>query len=243
MRFRDRGYAVLVPSWPGLDGEPAELRRDLSRVPDVSVEQICDHYEGVIRGLDRPPIVIGHSFGGGFTQVLLDRGFGAAAVVLGSAPTKGILRLPFTTIRSVWGILANPAQSQPRRPVHRRPVPLCVREHALRGGVEAGVGALRCAGRRPRGLSRRAREPQQQFAFQGRLREDQPCAAPLHRGRERARRLAILNRLNVAKYKEANPDAVVEYKEYPARSHFTPVEPGWEAVADYALEWAVSHVR
>ena len=30
-RFRDRGYAVHVPSWPGLDGEPADLRRDLSR--------------------------------------------------------------------------------------------------------------------------------------------------------------------------------------------------------------------
>ena len=84
------------------------LRRDPSRVPDVSVEQIVDHYEGVIRGLARPPIVIGHSFGGGFTQVLLDRGLGAAAVVLGSAPSKGILRLPFTTIHSLWGILKNP---------------------------------------------------------------------------------------------------------------------------------------
>ena len=35
----------------------------------------------------------------------------------------------------------------------------------------------------------------------------------------------------------------VEYKEYQARSHFTPVEPGWEEVADYALDWAVGHVR
>ena len=31
-RFRDRGHAVHVPSWPGLDGEPEDLRRDPSRV-------------------------------------------------------------------------------------------------------------------------------------------------------------------------------------------------------------------
>ena len=49
-----------------------------------------------IRNLDRPPIIMGHSFGGGFTQVLLDRGLGAAGVGVDSAPTKGVLRLPFS---------------------------------------------------------------------------------------------------------------------------------------------------
>jgi dienelactone hydrolase len=31
--------------------------------------------------------------------------------------------------------------------------------------------------------------------------------------------------------------AVVEYKEFVGRPHFTAGAPGWEAVADYALEW------
>ena len=39
-RYRGRGHAVHVPSWPGLDGEPEGLRRDPSRMPDLSVEQI-----------------------------------------------------------------------------------------------------------------------------------------------------------------------------------------------------------
>jgi len=34
--------------------------------------------------------------------------------------------------------------------------------------------------------------------------------------------------------------AVVEYKEFAGRPHF-PTAPGWEAVADYALEWANRH--
>jgi dienelactone hydrolase len=32
--------------------------------------------------------------------------------------------------------------------------------------------------------------------------------------------------------------AVVDYKEFPGRPHFTAGAPGWEDVADYALEWA-----
>jgi dienelactone hydrolase len=35
--------------------------------------------------------------------------------------------------------------------------------------------------------------------------------------------------------------AVVDYKEYEDRPHFTAGAPGWEDVADYALEWANRH--
>jgi len=35
--------------------------------------------------------------------------------------------------------------------------------------------------------------------------------------------------------------AVVDYKEFAGRPHF-PTAPGWEAVADYALDWANRHV-
>ena len=36
---------------------------------------------------------------------------------------------------------------------------------------------------------------------------------------------------------------VTEVVEIPGRSHLMPSEPGWEAVADQALEWALSHAR
>jgi hypothetical protein len=32
--------------------------------------------------------------------------------------------------------------------------------------------------------------------------------------------------------------AVTDFKEFPNRSHYTLGEPGWEEVADYALDWA-----
>ena len=48
-------------------------------------------------------------------------------------------------------------------------------------------------------------------------------------------------RSNAKKYR--NSEATTETYEFPDRSHFTGVEPGWEQVADYALEWATSHAR
>ena len=93
-RYSDRGHQVLAPAWPGLDGEPEELRRDPSPLRGLGITDVVDHYEKIIRGLDRPPIIIGHSFGGLFTQLLLDRGLGAAGVALGTAAPKGVLKLP-----------------------------------------------------------------------------------------------------------------------------------------------------
>ena len=36
---------------------------------------------------------------------------------------------------------------------------------------------------------------------------------------------------------------MTDFKEFPERSHFTIGQDGWEEVADYALDWAMSHLR
>jgi hypothetical protein len=59
-----------------MEAEVEELNRDPSPIAKLDIDQIVDHYEGIIRGLDSPPIIMGHSFGGAFTQVLLDCGIG-----------------------------------------------------------------------------------------------------------------------------------------------------------------------
>jgi hypothetical protein len=38
-----------------------------------------------------------------------------------------------------------------------------------------------------------------------------------------------------------NSTAVTEYKEYPERTHWTINQDGWETVADFALDWAVTN--
>src|SRR4051812_8999338 len=115
-RYSDQGHPVLAPAWPGLEAEPDELRRDPSPLHGLSITDVVDHYDKIIRGLDRPPIIIGHSFGGLFTQLLADRGLGAATVALGTGAPKGVLRLPYSTIRAAWPALGNPANLKKEAP-------------------------------------------------------------------------------------------------------------------------------
>ena len=73
------------------------------------VNEIVDHYDAIVRKLDRAPIIMGHSFGGLFTQILLDRGLGAAGVAIDSAPVKDVVILPFSELKVGWPVLRNPA--------------------------------------------------------------------------------------------------------------------------------------
>jgi pimeloyl-ACP methyl ester carboxylesterase len=77
-RYEARGFRVLAPAWPGMDGDIDELRRDPSGIEHLGIQEIVDHYAAIIRELNCPLIIMGHSFGGAFTQILLDRGLGAA---------------------------------------------------------------------------------------------------------------------------------------------------------------------
>jgi len=62
-----------------MDGDIDELRRGPSGIEYLGIQEIVDHYAAIIRDLDRPPIIMGHSFGGAFTQILLDRGLAPQA--------------------------------------------------------------------------------------------------------------------------------------------------------------------
>ena len=107
--FGARGYDVTAPEWPRKHGDVAELRADSDEIADLGVEEIVDHYAAIIEGMGQPPVIMGHSFGGLFTQLLLDRGLGRAGVALSPAPPKGVLRLPFSTLKAASPALAHPS--------------------------------------------------------------------------------------------------------------------------------------
>ena len=88
--YQGRGYRVLAPAYPGFEVEVEALNADPSPIEKVTVPEIIEHLESVIRELETPPILIGHSAGGAFMQILLDHGFGAAGVAINSAPTEGV---------------------------------------------------------------------------------------------------------------------------------------------------------
>src|SRR5438067_6676383 len=105
--YTDKGYHVIAADWPGREGAIEQLRRDPSSFASLGLTEVVDHYEQLIRELETPPIIIGHSFGGLVTQILLDRGWGAAGVAIASAPVKGIARLPLSMLKLAFSALGN----------------------------------------------------------------------------------------------------------------------------------------
>ena len=103
----DKGYCVVARSWPGMEGDIEQLRRDPSSFASLGLEDVVNYYEQIIRELETPPIIIGHGFGGLVTQILLDRGWGAAGVAVAPAPVKGVRRLPLSGFKIALSALGN----------------------------------------------------------------------------------------------------------------------------------------
>ena len=108
--FEQRGFAVSAPEWPRKHGDVEELRAEADELKGLGIAEIVDHYQEQIRGLTEPPVLIGHSFGGLIVEVLLDRGLGRAGVAISPAPPKGILVLPFSSLKAAAPALAHPSR-------------------------------------------------------------------------------------------------------------------------------------
>ena len=74
-----------------------------------TVGQVADHFDAIIRRLEKKPAVIGHSFGGLLTQIVAGRGLAAVSVAIDPAPFRGVLPLPISALKSSSPVLGNPA--------------------------------------------------------------------------------------------------------------------------------------
>jgi alpha-beta hydrolase superfamily lysophospholipase len=110
--YSDKGYCVVARSWPGMEGGIEQLRRDPSSFANLGLTDVVDYYEQIIRELETPPIIIGYGIGGLVTQILLDRGWGAAGAAIASAPVRGIARLPLSMLKLAFSVLGNSFNSR-----------------------------------------------------------------------------------------------------------------------------------
>ncbi|HJS95213.1 MAG TPA: alpha/beta hydrolase [Solirubrobacteraceae bacterium] len=108
--FGKRGFAVSAPEWPRKHGDVEEIRETAEESAGLGVQEIVNHYAAVIGELDQPPVLIGHSYGGLFVELLLDRGLGRAGVAMSPAPAKGIVALPLSTLKAGAPVLAHPSK-------------------------------------------------------------------------------------------------------------------------------------
>jgi pimeloyl-ACP methyl ester carboxylesterase len=110
--FEEAGLVALTPGWP----DDPETVEEAAEHPEVfagkSIGQVADYFETIIRGLDRKPAIIGHSFGGLLTQILAGRGLAAVSVAIDPAPFRGVLPLPISALKSASPVLSKPANYQ-----------------------------------------------------------------------------------------------------------------------------------
>jgi non-heme chloroperoxidase len=107
--FEESGFTALTPGWPDDPDTVEEANAHPEVFAKKTIGQVADHFEEIIRGLETKPVVIGHSFGGLLTQIIAGRGLSAASVAIDPAPFQGVLPLPFSSLKSAFPVLGNPA--------------------------------------------------------------------------------------------------------------------------------------
>jgi pimeloyl-ACP methyl ester carboxylesterase len=231
-RYQARGYRCVAIAYPGRDRPVAELKRttDNSVLRNLTLARVVQHHVDQIRALPEKPIIIGHSFGGLLTQLLLQRDLAAAAVAIDSVPPQGVLSLRWSFYRSTWPAL-NPFVPA-SRPYYMsfehfqytfvNDLPLAEQRAAYDREVVPESHRLARGG-----LSGAAR-----VDFSRRH------APLLLIGGEKDNIMpAELNRRNYRRY--ASSPSGAEYREFPGRGHYSIIAgSGWEEVGDYAVDWA-----
>ncbi|MDH1264952.1 alpha/beta fold hydrolase [Pseudomonas sp. GD03944] len=233
-RYSACGYTCIAPPWPLRDDTPRQLRQaPPGELSELGIAAIVEHYDRLIRRLQRPPLLIGHSLGGLIVQLLLDRGLGCAGIALAAVPPARFLPRPGLLYRTLplrlwggWGrVLHLPRDDFARSTGH-------FLSHAEAGTLydqQAVPTPARVFFDAALGIGTRV-----DFANDRR--------APLllvSAGDDRI----VPPRLVAATYRRHQRSiAITGIKRFANHSHWLINEPGWEVIADYTIDWAHRHL-
>jgi non-heme chloroperoxidase len=238
--FAEAGYAPLTPGWPDDPETVAEANAHPEVFAGKSVGQVADHFESVIKRLDRKPAIVGHSFGGLLAEILAGRGLAAASVAISPAPFRGVLPLPISALRAASPALKNPAN-------RNRAVPLTFEQFrfAFANAVDEDEAKELYLGFSVPAPG----EPLFQAAAANlnpwtevKVDTKNPDRGPLliiSGERDHTVPWAIAN----ASYKkQQDNEGVTEIVQIPGRGHALTIDAGWREVADAALQFVKRYV-
>jgi pimeloyl-ACP methyl ester carboxylesterase len=229
-RFEEKGFQTLAPPWPYEDVPIEQLRRSPHRaVNTLTIKQIVDHYDARIRALPERPILVGHSFGGLFVQLLLDRGLGAAGVAIDPVPIRGVLPTS-RALRSALPVLSHWNG-------WKEAVPMTFEQFVTDFAQTLPKAQMREVYDRYIVPTPGLLYWQAAFSIGNKVHVYNPDRPPLllMAGEADLTIEASMVRATYAKQRKARSETA--FKAFPGRSHFLIHEPGWEEVADYAIDW------
>jgi pimeloyl-ACP methyl ester carboxylesterase len=238
--YEQKGFRVLTPAYPGFEIEVEQLRENPDIIANLTVPETVEHLADIIDALDTPPIIMGHSFGGVISQLLLARGLGAAGVVIDSAPTEGVRVNPLSQVKSLFPALKNPANRHRAVGFTQDEFHYAFTNTLSREDSDAAWQryAIAAPGNWVWAYGLIANfKPGHQETWLDYTADRAPL---LFIGGEKDHIMPPAVNKSNAKHYEKSP-AITEYHEFAGRDHWTCAAPGWEAVADYALDWAVRY--
>lgn len=233
--FTFAGYTAQAPGWPGDSPTVAEARANPDRAGGFGINDVVRHYADLIAGLDGPVVAVGHSFGGLVVQRLLAAGDAAAAVAIDSAPIRGNILLPPSTLRVASVALRNPGN-------FRGSVTLTPEEFGYGFGNE--LTEQECAELYEKWTIPSPGRPLFEDAAAN-LLPGSPAAIDFDA--DRGPLLLIAGGMDhtspasltrtAHKLHSRNEDVVTDLVEFPDRGHSLTIDHGWAEVADTALSW------
>jgi pimeloyl-ACP methyl ester carboxylesterase len=102
--FEDQGYKTVAPPWPYKNENAETLRKQHpeSKIALLRLSALLDYYVEIIEKLPEKPILIGHSYGGLLTQLLVQKELAFAGVCIHSFPPKGLLSEKILFYSEMW---------------------------------------------------------------------------------------------------------------------------------------------
>ena len=229
--FKAKGYDVTAPPWPGKEESVEEQNKNPSPLLEtLGIGEIVEHYENIIRNQKEQPILIGHSLGGLIVQILLDRGWGSAGVVIASSPPEGVLSNYPSTMRSLRQAILTPWRQIVRLPF----------THFRYGFVHTLPPDEQLAVYREQ-IVPDSRRIFWQVAFkafhnQAAVNFNNKARAPLLLIASSEDRIVPPQAVQ-ANFRRYADGARTDFQEFAARTHWIIGQPGWEEVAAYAEAW------
>ena len=233
--FRDAGYEPIAPGWPGEPPTVEEARAQPDLVANMSIDDATEHFAKIIGSLDAKPVIVGHSFGGLFTEKLLGQDLGVAAVAIDPAQIKGVLPLPVAQLRAALPALGNPAN------LHKA-VSLTAKQFRFGFGNELSeeesdslFAQWTIPG--PARVVFQAAAANFVLHSQAKINTGNEKRGPLllMSGKQDHTVPDVTTRSTLKQYRDST--AVTELKQFEDRGHSLTIDSGWREVADAALEW------
>lgn len=229
--FAGQGFDPIAPAWPFKDA-PAKVLRERQPhdigLATLTLDELVDHYAGIIRGFPEKPIIIGHSLGGLIAQILINRNLGSAAVAIHPVPPQGVFPYEFTFLRATWKLLGIFSSVRKTYLVNFkdfcRTFSNMLPEHLQPAEYEKyAIPESRTVARG--GLTKAAA-----VDFN---KEHNPLLITAG-GKDNLIPVHLIHR-NYERYNSS--DSITDYKEFPQSSHGILTHPSWRDEADFILEW------